>query len=126
MTDTAAVRVLVVDDDPDVLEVVGDLLADEGYAVSTARNGAEALEQAGRAPPDLILLDMIMPVMDGWAFAREYGQLPGPRAPIIVTAATFAEDRARQIGAAAHCAKPFEADTLLALVRQHTITDRQA
>jgi CheY-like chemotaxis protein len=126
VTDPAAVRVLVVDDDHDVLEVLQDSLAGEGYAVATARNGAEALERIRQAPPDVILLDMRMPVMDGWAFARAYRQQPGPRAAIVVTAATYAEDRARQIGADGHCGKPFELDALLDLIRQHTSTDRRA
>ena len=125
MKDSATVRVLVVDNEPEILSLLEEFLTDEGYAVSTARDGAEALEGARQAPPDLILLDMLMPIMDGWAFAREYRRLPGPQAPIIVTAATYTEDRAHQISATDHCAKPFELDALLALIRRHTRADCQ-
>lgn len=126
LTERPRAHVLVVDNEPEILEVLQTLLVDEGYAVSTARDGAEALERVREAAPDLILLDMLMPGMDGWGFAREYGRLPGPRAPIVVTAATYAEERAQQIGAAAHCAKPFELDALLTLIRQVARADRRA
>ncbi len=62
--------VLVVDDDPAILTTVSEILQFEGYAVRTATNGAEALRLVEHARPWLILLDMRMPVMDGWGFAR--------------------------------------------------------
>jgi CheY-like chemotaxis protein len=124
-TNRVVARVLVVEDDSAILDLLRDLLADEGYSISAARNGAEALEQVREAPPDVILLDMLMPVMDGWAFAREYRQLPGSRAAIIVTAATWAEDRAQEIGASDHCAKPFELNTLLERIRRNITHERQ-
>jgi CheY-like chemotaxis protein len=109
-------RVLIVDDDPDILEFVSIALEDEGYNVASAPHGAAALERlnAGTATPDVILLDMRMPVMDGWEFARVYRQAPGPHAPIIVlTAAQDAAERAAQINAQAFLGKPFEIDELL-------------
>jgi CheY-like chemotaxis protein len=63
---------------------------------------------------------MLMPVMDGWAFARAYQQLPGPPAPIVVTAATDAAGRAVEIGVAGHCSKPFDVNELLHLVEDLT------
>jgi two-component system, chemotaxis family, chemotaxis protein CheY len=93
-------RVLVVDDDPDIGEFVSLALADEGYDVTTALNGRAALGRAEERPPDLIVLDMRMPVMDGWEFARTYRERPGPHAPILVlTAARDAAERAKAIEA---------------------------
>jgi CheY-like chemotaxis protein len=61
-------RILVVEDDADVRYVVSDALQDAGYAVATATDGADALDQIDQHPPDAILLDLAMPFMDGWSF----------------------------------------------------------
>jgi len=112
--------ILVVDDDEVILSTLALFLADEGYVVVVAGNGQEALERAEREHPRLILLDMKMPVMDGWAFAAAYRERPGPHAPIIVmTAARDARGRAAEIAADGFLAKPFDLDRLLDLVRQH-------
>jgi two-component system, chemotaxis family, chemotaxis protein CheY len=117
--------ILVVDDDPVTLRIIADTLADEGYEALTAPHGAAALDcleqrQAAGAPAaDLILLDMRMPLMDGWAFAEAYRRTPGPHAPIVVmTAAHDALDRAAQIGAEGVLSKPFDLDDLLAIVQR--------
>src|ERR671936_1540746 len=110
----SAERVLVVDDEPEIRDVVAMLLGSEGYRVTTAANGAVALERVGREPFDLVLLDMRMPVMDGWSFARAYRSQPGPHAPIVVlTAAQDAAERAAQIDADGYLGKPFDLDDLL-------------
>lgn len=62
--------VLVVEDDPDIREVISAVLQVEGYAVSAASNGAEALARLEDAPVDLLLTDLMMPVMDGWSLVR--------------------------------------------------------
>ncbi len=112
--------ILVVDDDEAILQFIGQVLAEEGYAVETATNGATALARIAQAPPDLILLDMRMPVMDGWQFARAYSEAPGPHAPIIVmTAARDAQAIAADIHADGYLAKPFTLDRLLSVVEQH-------
>jgi CheY-like chemotaxis protein len=64
----AMTRVLIVDDDPVIRVVVGALFRDEGYAVDTAAHGVQALHQVRAAPPDAIVLDLLMPVMDGASF----------------------------------------------------------
>ena len=113
-------RVLVVDDDESIGEFVSMALADEGYDVVTALNGAAALELVELRRPDVILLDMRMPIMDGWEFARRYRQTTGPHAPIIViTAARDADDRAAQVESDGVLAKPFNLDDLLGLVDRY-------
>ncbi len=117
---TAAGRVLVVDDDESIVDFVREALEDEGYEVLTATEGAEALNLAVARPPDLILLDMRMPIVDGWEFADAYARAPGPHAPVIVmTAARDAASIATEIHAAGYLAKPFTLDDLLSLAEQY-------
>jgi DNA-binding response OmpR family regulator len=109
-------RVLVVDDDPDILDALAEILEVEGYDVQRARNGREALQRLEQGLPDLVLLDLMMPVMDGWEFARSLA--PGARPPIIVLSADRnVSVKAREIGALGWLAKPFELSELLAAVR---------
>jgi CheY-like chemotaxis protein len=112
--------ILLVDDDESILTTVELLLAEEGYAVVVAANGREALQRIAAQRPCLILLDMKMPVMDGWAFAAAYHKLPGPHAPIVVmTAAHDSQQRAAEIRADGVIAKPFDVIHLLDLVRKY-------
>lgn len=106
--------VLVVDDDPDILEAICDILGGEGYRVARARHGLEALERMTEETPSVILLDLMMPVMDGLAFAqalRDRGL--GGRVPILVISADGNPSRAASVGAAGYLAKPFDIDALL-------------
>jgi CheY-like chemotaxis protein len=115
-----AATVLVVDDDPDIRDFVQLGLEDDGYRVLTAPHGQAALELLGRSPVDLILLDMRMPVMDGWTFACLYRQQVATCAPIVVvTAAQDAAQRSAEIAAEGHLAKPFGLAELRATVAQH-------
>jgi two-component system chemotaxis response regulator CheY len=113
-------RILVVDDDDLVRGFVEAALTDKGYEVVEARDGAMALTLLGSVPPDLILLDMRMPGMNGWDFAAAYHQRPGPRAPIVVlTAAADAASYAAQINAEAYLSKPFRISQLFSCVAQY-------
>jgi CheY-like chemotaxis protein len=114
-------RILVVDDDDMIRAFLESALSERGYEVVEAPDGAVALRLLAAHEPDLILLDMRMPVMDGWQFAAAYGQRPAPRAPIIVlTAATDAAAFAGQINADAFLSKPFQLGQLYACVAKHT------
>jgi CheY-like chemotaxis protein len=111
--------ILVVDDDPDILETVSELLEEEHYRVARARNGKEALERVAEEAPALILLDLMMPVMDGFTFATELRKLPAmAKIPILVITAEGNPSRSRQLGAQGFLAKPFDIDTLLDKVRE--------
>jgi two-component system, chemotaxis family, chemotaxis protein CheY len=111
--------VLVVDDEDAVRDVVAEALADEGYRVAQASNGQEALDAATSERPAVILLDMRMPVMDGWGFARAYRQAPGPHAPIVVVTATQnAKKWCEEIGGDECLPKPFEIEQLIDVVNR--------
>ena len=109
-------HVLVVDDDPGIRELVVQTLHFEGYEVAEASNGSEALDRIAEALPRVMLLDMRMPVLDGWGVAREL-KVRGLTLPVVVmTAAQDARRWATEIGADSYLAKPFELDDLVATV----------
>jgi CheY-like chemotaxis protein len=110
--------ILVIDDDPSILDTVSEILEFEGYLVQTAANGAEGLRYVEQSAPALILLDMRMPILDGWEFARALKER-GIALPIVVmTAAQDARRWALEIGATAYLAKPFELLELLDTVER--------
>lgn len=110
-----APRVLLVDDDPDILHVVGDILEEEGYEVLRAHNGKEALRHVEASLPDLILLDLMMPVTDGWeVLERLRNRERWCQVPIIVLSAHNAlAEQAEALHADGYLGKPFEMDALI-------------
>lgn len=110
--------ILIVDDDPSIRMTIREILELEGYPVATAENGAEALDAVERVHPVMVLLDMRMPVLDGWAFAREVRRR-GLALPILVmTAAQDARRWAAEINADGFLAKPFDLPDLLDAVER--------
>lgn len=110
--------ILVVDDEPDIRATVAAMLEAEGHRVAEAANGADALAAIDKHAPDLILLDMRMPVLDGWGFAAELRRRD-IRTPIVVmTAARDAARWAAEIAAPAFLAKPFGFADLTRAVEQ--------
>lgn len=119
--------VLVVDDNADMVEVMELMLGQAGYSVRSASNGEEALEAVAARMPDLVLLDLLMPVMDGWQCARELRSRYGRAVPIVVvTAAEHARASAAQIGADEVLSKPFEVSLLLKVVAHHVVKAAKA
>jgi CheY-like chemotaxis protein len=109
-------HVLVVDDEPALRELMADALESEGYRVSTASNGSEALEALRLGAPDLIVLDLMMPVLDGWTFIDTYGEVAGTEIPIIGISAVLsaaATERLKGLGAVCCLPKPFDLGVLL-------------
>jgi two-component system response regulator MprA len=113
-------RILVVDDEPHIRAVLYEALRDEGYAVSVAGDGFDAIRELREHPVDLILLDLMMPAMDGRRFLDIYRQSPGPKVPVVIVTAARAGgvEIEHELGAAV-VHKPFSIDRLLALVRRH-------
>jgi CheY-like chemotaxis protein len=113
--------VLVVDDEPDLRELVAELLLSHGYNVVLAQHGREALERLCEHCPDLVLLDLNMPVMDGWQFRAEQRRLLEPHLVnipvLILTGAGGADQHAATLEAAGAIEKPFDPDRLLHAVR---------
>jgi two-component system, OmpR family, alkaline phosphatase synthesis response regulator PhoP len=112
------VHVLIVDDEPQIVEIVRDYLADAGYRVSTARSGDEALRHVRSITPDLVVLDLGLPDMDGLDVARLLRQATS--VPIIMlTARSDEADRVAglELGADDYVVKPFSPRELLARIR---------
>jgi CheY-like chemotaxis protein len=116
----SAPDVLVVEDDADLAALVEMILADAGYPVRTAAEGAQALARVEERMPGVILLDMRMPVMNGWEFARAFADRYGRAAPIVVvTAAENARARAEEVGADGWIEKPFDLQAVIDVVAVH-------
>jgi DNA-binding response OmpR family regulator len=112
------VSVLVVDDESDIRDAVAEVLADEGYVVHGAGDGAEALRKARAVRPSVVLLDLMMPGMNGWEFrAAQKGDPDIQHIPVIVLSAL---GRVSGIDAADYIQKPFDLERLLTAVRAHT------
>ena len=111
-------RILLVDDEPNILGTLAPLLRTRGYEVFTALNGRTALETVDREKPDLIVLDLGLPDVDGVDLCREIRETLG--VPIVVLSARGAEGdkvRALDVGADDYVTKPFGAEELLARIR---------
>ncbi|HUQ41357.1 MAG TPA: response regulator transcription factor [Candidatus Limnocylindrales bacterium] len=107
-----AQRVLVVDDDPDIRDLLVSVLSDDGYEAESARNGLDALDVLDRWKADVIVLDLMMPVMDGWTFAarmKEKWSIP----IVVLSAATDVAKHGEALGAADVVPKPFDLERLL-------------
>ena len=115
-TKTAS-SVLVVDDEPQVVWMLQFSLEAEGYQTLAAKDGKAALDEVREHHPNVVLLDIMMPVMDGWSFLEQLQELPASERPrvIVVSARSSLRDRAKaaELGADAFVAKPFNVDDLL-------------
>jgi CheY-like chemotaxis protein len=114
--------ILIVDDDADIREALTDVLTDHGYRVESVRNGREALDHLRHgARPRLILLDAMMPVMDGLTFRRE--QLVDPdlkELPVLmISAGSRAKVDAQDLGFVGVMSKPIDLDRLLEVISRH-------
>lgn len=115
----------MVDDETDIRQAVTEILAEEGYQVAGARDGAEALAQVRAFHPQVVLLDLMMPGMNGWDFLRAQKRDPELRGiPVIVLSALGGERGIVEGTAQGFIEKPFDLDELLRTVRRHA--DRTA
>lgn len=109
------VRILCVDDDPEFLRILGRMLEEKGYEVYLAESGRRALEMLEEVSPDLILLDIMMPELDGWETLREMKKRGSTTPVIMLTILYGVGDRERSFeqGADAHVPKPIRKMQLL-------------
>jgi len=116
-------RILIVDDAPDNLRLLADMLAEEGIEISTATSGARALKIAERYPPDLVLLEAVMPEMDGYEVCRRMKADPLLRGVPVIFITTLAdaesEIRGLELGAVDYITKPFNAAIVKLRVKAH-------
>jgi CheY-like chemotaxis protein len=118
--------ILVVDDEVEIRDLMSEILITEGYQVLSASNGAEALAVLDRTPVSLALLDMGMPVLDGWGFARGLRERRSSLPILVMSAAVNGQQWADDIGAAGCVSKPFDLLDLLAQVERLVGPDVQS
>lgn len=113
--------ILVIDDDDDVRGALEALLSHEGFVVEAAANGGDALTLLDSRSPDAIVLDWMLPKVDGAAFMHELRHIRGVATPVLVITGGFAgRTEALAAGADDHLAKPFDLDDLIRRVRRLT------
>jgi DNA-binding response OmpR family regulator len=111
--------ILVVEDEVPLRQAIQWMLEDEGLTVQTAGDGREALDIAATSPPALVVLDMAVPLVDGFGVAAGLRQLYGQTIPImVVTADGRAAEKARKVKAFNYLQKPFDLKDLVAKVRE--------
>jgi two-component system cell cycle response regulator DivK len=116
-------RILVVEDQEDNRRILRDLLTNAGYEIIEVENGEEALAVAARERPDLILMDIQLPLLDGYEVTRRIKADPALRAIPIIAITSYAlsgdESKARAAGCDAYVDKPYSPRALLAKIREH-------
>jgi two-component system, cell cycle response regulator DivK len=115
-------RILVVEDQEDNRQIIRDLLAATDYEITEAENGEEALAAVARQRPDLILMDIQMPIMDGYEATRQIKADPALQSIPIIAITSYAlsgdEQKAREAGCDDYVPKPYSPRQLLAKIRQ--------
>jgi two-component system, OmpR family, alkaline phosphatase synthesis response regulator PhoP len=114
-------KILVVDDDVDLVAVMKGTLESKPYEVIVAYNGKEGLEKAKKEKPDLILLDIMMPVMDGFNFAEQFGKEPSLSKIPVLALTSFSESLGQPFPfqVAEYLRKPLKPKELIAKVEEH-------
>ena len=113
-------RILIVDDEPDILLMLRMSLEDEGHEVVMAADGEMALDRIAEHHPDLVLLDVMMPVLDGWGVLQRKRDVGDVTTVIMLSAKSEQSDidKAIGLGAADYVVKPFDLDRLVARVNE--------
>ena len=115
-------KILVVDDEPDIVELVTFNLQQEGFGVLTATNGWEAVEKARAALPDLILLDLMLPELDGFAVCEMLRRLPATASIPVIMLTAWTNEQSRilglELGADDYVTKPFSPRELMLRVNR--------
>ena len=116
-------HILVVEDQPDSRQIIRDMLAGTDYEITEAENGEEALTVIAKQRPDLILMDIQLPIMDGYTATNQIKANPALRSIPIIAVTSYAlaseEEKARAAGCDDYVTKPFSPRQLLAKIRQY-------
>src|SRR5438270_13776940 len=116
-------RILVVEDQEDNRQILRDLLSNAGYDMIEAEDGQQAIVAANEHRPDLILMDIQLPMVDGYEATRQIKANPALKAIPIIVVTSYAlsgdEDKARAAGCDAYVAKPYSPRALLAKIREY-------
>jgi CheY-like chemotaxis protein len=118
-------NILIVEDDPDILSSLAEAIREEGFEVETACNGYQALTRLETQLPDLIFLDLMMPLMDGWKFLEvARGRFPAWRAPVVLLSAVHnLTEEARRLGVTEFLSKPFDLEDVQRLA--HSLVEHR-
>ncbi len=115
-------RVLIIEDDQAIRESIAEVLTDQGYVVAAAQDGVEGLREARAQHPNLIMLDLMMPTMNGWQFREVQKQDPSiADIPVIVISA-YSAVRGPALDEVARFPKPFDLVTLLLAVEKYAVS----
>jgi CheY-like chemotaxis protein len=119
--------VLVVEDDASIRTVISDVLSERGFRVLSAANGSDAMQQLDSVRPDVVVLDLLMPVMHGWAFMESYVEKTGgePVAIVVVSVNPALPRSYTRLGVRQVVSKPFDIDVLLQAVEQACPPERR-
>ena len=113
--------ILVVEDDDAIRDLIADILDNAGYRVERAADGLQALVKVRAARPDVVVLDLMMPIMDGWTFMEQFRQIPDSiGTPVVVTSAYRTHNQgetARKLKVQAYLAKPFDVAMLIGVIK---------
>ena len=116
-------RILVVEDQPDSRQIIRDMLAGTDYEITEAENGEEALATIAKLRPDLVLMDIQLPIMDGYTATNQIKADPALQSIPIIAVTSYAlageEKKARAAGCDDYVTKPFSPRELLAKIRQY-------
>ena len=114
-------RVLVVEDDSDILSSLVEVIREEGFEVFSAANGYQALSQLERSPVDLIFLDLMMPLMDGWKFLEAmHTRFPQLEVPVVLLSAVHdLPEEARKLGVSRFLRKPFDLEDVARMAHEY-------
>ena len=117
-------KVLIVDDEPDILLLLRIDLEAEGYETCLAADGETALRRIAEERPDVVLLDVMMPVVDGWGVLRRLGEIENPTRVVVLSAKAADHDavRALKLGALEYVTKPFDPIALLVTVNHMLVS----
>ncbi len=115
---SAPAEIVIVDDEQGILDVLADVLRDEGYVPVVFRDGAEALAYLGRREPGLVITDLRLPAMSGADFIERLRAQCGPALPVAVMSGAASAGTLENLSVQARLTKPFELDAFLGVVRR--------